>query len=656
VTSPKTILITEPEDSILRRLAVRFLEMPPVRLVCFRDEPEASDDPLQEITLHDGELRFADCAAASVDEIWHAGKPAHSPEKSRNATVRVLAFADKSGVKIIHYVSSLCVTGLSANACADGSEEERHLWTEKALEQSGCRIRIYHVPLLADGKPEEFHIWGRFVRMVRRFKQEIEDRIPLYFAANPLRIHLAEEGRLSLARVNDVAEALMEISSASSSSEAATAHFYVHSRPPMRLGDYSASLAQVTGVRVQAVGSGEPINSVDRLFALKIKELLAYLNCTTMPSEENVRNRSNFPEGNATWCEIPQAADADIVSAAGSSGDFPEPAVSDWRSRFEKKQLPIPGGVTLNYYAGGRGDSTLVLLNAYGQSFGYWEKFIERISTKVRVILWVPRGNDCETPGLALASPQSVHADDLDRVLAWEGVKSCTLLAWCSGPKLALEYYARYPHRVSSMVSVAASFKGLPQHKALETAYEKNLESLLETIEKYPETADMVLEYLKGILLGQNKRARTLEELASISEKDLQEALSSVNVSLQELVLQPFCAASAVVAYARQMRDFWKHDYLPVLSRVQVPVLFLGGDCDRIASQAIAKVVSAAIPQAKYMEIKGGTHYIHYEQWDLLAQVMEDVVNSGGNCTLTQPWVSMAVPCEELTSMRQIQA
>lgn len=649
--SPKTILIAEPEDPILRSLAARFLEMPTVRLVCFRHEqPEASDDPLWEIILHDGELRFADCAAAPVDEIWHAGKPAQSPEKNRNATMRVLAFADKSGAKIIHSVSSLCVAGLSVNACVEGSEEERYLWTEKALQHSGCPIRIYRVPLLADGKPEESHAWGRFVGMVRRFKQEIEDRIPQYFAANPLRIHLAEEGRLSIGRVNDVAEALIEISSASRSSEAA-AHFYVHTRLPMRLGDYSASLAQITGVRVQVTGSGEPINSVDRLFALKIKELLPYLNCAT--SQESVQNRSNFPDGTATWFEIPRATDEDIVSACDN---FPEAAVSDWRSRFEKKQLPISGGVTLNYYAGGRGDSTLVLLNAYGQSFGYWEKFIERVSQKVRVILWIPRGNEWETPGLALASPQAVHADDLDRVLAWEGVKNCTLLAWCSGPKLALEYYARYPRRVSSIVSVAASFKGLPQHKALETAYEKNLESLLETIEKYPETADMVLEYLKGILLGQNKRARTLEELASISEKDLQEALSAVNVSLQELVLQPFCAASSAVAYARQMRDFWKHDFLPVLSRVQVPVLFLGGDCDRIASQAIAKVVSAAIPQAKYMEIKGGTHYIHYEQWDLLAEVMEDVVNSGGNCTLTRPWVSMAVPCEELTSMRQSHA
>ena len=93
------------------------------------------------------------------------------------------------------------------------------------------------------------------------------------------------------------------------------------------------------------------------------------------------------------------------------------------------------------------------------------------------------------------------------------------------------------------MVFVAASFKGLQQHKVLETDYEKNLEPLLEAVEKYPETADVVLEYLKGILLAQGKEGRRMDELAAMSDRDLQQALSAVNVSLQELVLHPFHAS-----------------------------------------------------------------------------------------------------------------
>jgi pimeloyl-ACP methyl ester carboxylesterase len=254
--------------------------------------------------------------------------------------------------------------------------------------------------------------------------------------------------------------------------------------------------------------------------------------------------------------------------------------------------------------------------------------------------LWTPRGNDGDTIGLKAANPLAVHANDLEKVRRQEKVEICTLLAWCSGPKVALEYYRHYPARVSSMVFVAASFKGLRQHKALETEYEKNLEPLLETIEKYPETADVVLEYLRGILPAQGRQACGVDELATMSDRDLQQSLSAVNASLAELVLHPFHAAN-VVSYARQMGVFWKHDFIAELDKVRVPVLFVGGDCDRIASQAIAKVIAGMMPHARYLEIKGGSHYIHYDQWDMLVEIAGQVVNSGGRLESSAPWAAL---------------
>ncbi len=298
----------------------------------------------------------------------------------------------------------------------------------------------------------------------------------------------------------------------------------------------------------------------------------------------------------------------------------------DWKSILEQKQVVLPGGTFLNYYIGGEGQETLVLLNAYGQSFKYWERFIQAVSSRLRIVLWTSRGNDGETVGLKAANPIAVHADDLEKVLQQEQIESCTLVAWCSGPKLALEYCRRYPNRISSMVFVAASFKGLQQYKDLETEYEKSLESLLEAVEKYPETADVVLEYLKGILLSQSSQKRSIDELAAISDDELQQELSAVNISLQELVLYPFHGAN-VVAYARQMSDFWKHDFVAELDRVRIPVLFVGGDCDRIASQAIAKAIAGMMPQGKYLEVHGGSHYIQYDRWDLLAELVRQVVN-----------------------------
>jgi len=67
---------------------------------------------------------------------------------------------------------------------------------------------------------------------------------------------------------------------------------------------------------------------------------------------------------------------------------------------------------------------------------------------------------------------------------------------------------------------------------------------------------------------------------------------------------------------------------------------------DRIASQSLAKVVAGMIPQAQYLEVQGGTHYIQYDQWDLLAEAVEDVVNSSSSLVRTHPWVRVAVPAE----------
>lgn len=485
----------------------------------------------------------------------------------------------------------------------------------------------------------------QFRQHLTRFKNEIEDRIPGYFTAQPLRLCLRDDGTIDVARINDVLRATEGILG----NDANGSCFHIHTQQPLFLNECLRALAESVGIRLQTVPNREQQNYVDRLFGLRMENFLRNLEHSAQATTEAIPESSSAQQVGAS---VPPASLQELIATCDSKSQSTSREVADWRSGFKQKQVLLPDGVVLNYYVGGEGRKKLVLLNAYGQSFGYWERFIQAVYPHLRIILWTPRGNDGDTIGLKVASPQVVHADDLEKVLCHEEIESCTLLAWCSGPKLALEYYRRYPARVSSMVFVAGSFKGLQQHNALETEYERNLESLLEAIAKYPETADVVLEYLRGILLSQGKQARSVDELAAISDGDLKQALSSVNVSLQELVLHPFHAAN-VVAYARQMCDFWKHDFVAALDKIKVPVLFVGGDCDRIASQAIAKLVAGMMPEAKYLEIKGGTHYVHYDQWDLLAEVTGQIVHSGGKLEFSAPWANLAEFNQEFITTRQ---
>lgn len=633
----KNILITEPTNPILRQLAVQFLHKPDVRVMCFDNERGGGEEHLLQIlsVTEQGCLRYSECSEPCVDEIWHTVNSAFSVEECRKKTERALLFANRGKAPILHYLSLSTITALSREPYPNGTpqsgkNEEKHLFDEAAVERAGCKFQIYRVPWSLEALFHPASEWAQFIQCLTRFKLEIEDRIPGYFTAQPLRLYLPGDGIIEIARTTDIVQAIEQILRSGMDGP----YFHLHTPQPLLTKECLRMLVEFSGMRLEIVANREQQNCVDRLLDSRAEEFLRRLNQAT--TEAVPKNSS----AGQVWLDVPPISAKEFAGACHSKLQEPPRGPGDWKSALEQKQVLLPDGSALNYYIGGEGPATIVLLNAYGQSFQYWERFIRAVSPYFRLILWMPRGNDGDTIGLRIASPQAVHADDLEKVLRAEDARRCTLLAWCSGPKLALEYYQRYPQRISAMLFVAASFKGLRQHKALETEYEKNLEPLLEAVEKYPETADVVLEYLRGILLSQDRQARTIDELAAISDRDLQQALSAVNVSLKELVLHPFHGAN-VVAYARQMCEFWKHDFIAGLSEIKVPVLFIGGDCDRIASQAIAKVIAEMMPQAKFLEISGGTHYIHYDRWDLLAEIAQKIVDSG-RLEFSAPWTAMA--------------
>jgi pimeloyl-ACP methyl ester carboxylesterase len=633
----KHILITEPTDPVLRRLVMEFLHKPELRIVCLDKGAGGVEEHLQQmvLTTEHGYPGLRDYEEISVDEIWHTANPADSIEGCKHKMERALMFAYGKKTPTFHYLSVSTVAVLRAQPSSDraqcSTEEQKHLVNEIAVEQQGCKFRIYRLPLSPQILFHPASAWTQFVQHLTRFKAEIEDRIPGYFTAQPLHFYLPPDATIDIARVNDIVQAMEQILK----NDIDAAYFHIRTAQPSFLNECLCVLAESTGVHLQSVASHEQQNYVDRLFDARIEDFLRYLERAAQVTTAAIPNKSSAGQ---VWFSVPPISPQEFVAACPKLQSASSAPV-DWKSGVDQKQVVLSDGGVLNYYIGGEGQEMLVLLNAYGQSFRYWERLIPAISRWFRIILWTPRGNDGDTIGLKVASSQAAHADDLEKVLGQEKIENCTLLAWCTGPKLALEYCRRYPDRVASMVFVAASFKGLRQHRSLETEYEKHLESLLEAIEKYPETADVALEYLKGTLLPQGNQARSSDVGAAMSDCELQQALSAVNVSLQELVLHPF-HASSVVAYAKQMREFWNHDVVTALDKVKVPVLFVGGDCDRIASQAIAKLVAGMMPKAKYLEIKGGSHYLHYDRWDLLADVIGQVVNTGGKREFSAPYAN----------------
>jgi pimeloyl-ACP methyl ester carboxylesterase len=93
------------------------------------------------------------------------------------------------------------------------------------------------------------------------------------------------------------------------------------------------------------------------------------------------------------------------------------------------------------------------------------------------------------------------HAEDLKEILDREKVDSAHLVAWCTGPKIALEFHSRYPAVTASMTFITASLAPLDGHE-LTTRYDVVLGKVARMVCQRPEMASVFLRALTGVLNG----------------------------------------------------------------------------------------------------------------------------------------------------------
>jgi pimeloyl-ACP methyl ester carboxylesterase len=183
------------------------------------------------------------------------------------------------------------------------------------------------------------------------------------------------------------------------------------------------------------------------------------------------------------------------------------------------------------------------------------------------------------------------------------------------------------------MIFLGATFKGIQGQQHLETAFEASLEPLLRMVDRMPRLAKPLIGSLQTILLAPKTHPSSVAVHGPSARKQTSEMLSFVHGSLQALVIEPFATEQSVINYAKQLVTFWERDVTSLLGKIGVPVLFLGGECDQIASPQLARVACRLIPGAKYLEIKGGSHYLQYEKYELVTDIINHFLKEKWNFT-----------------------
>jgi pimeloyl-ACP methyl ester carboxylesterase len=456
-----------------------------------------------------------------------------------------------------------------------------------------------------------------FLATLFDLKTEIEERGSDFFEHRALRCMVGPEAPVNLIRLEHAAKMILAIAERADEGE-----YLVASETSMLCEEFLERVGAAYDVSLLVdAGDGPragPQNRLDALFHLRLRNFASHL----VEPERVLLEKS--------W----RAADleaGDGLTDADSLGELLERVHRQQQQSHEAmlaRSAAIPDlqatretgrdGQRFRYASIGAGDDTLVLLNALGQESIFLFRLMEQLRRRYRVLLWDPRGLD-ETDG-SMTIPD--HASDLAAILEEEGIDRCHLIAWCTGPKVAVEFGIRHPGRVRSMVFLNSTAKCAGSPSELDTPYERNFESLCRVLEQRPAMAQSVMNSLTASLGDEDA-----DLLNDTDEQDASAAvLASMNRDLRKHVLRPFRNPESVIRYVKQLIDFWNYDLRETAGRIDVPVLLFSSEYDRVAAPQASEWIARSFPRSRLLHAQGATHYFLHDRADVMARMIEDFV------------------------------
>jgi pimeloyl-ACP methyl ester carboxylesterase len=522
--------------------------------------------------------------------------------------------------QLLSLLPALGVTELNfvGPALEPGAEAEHEV--EAKCGASGVVYRLFRTGLVIaeppalSGPDREGGL--QLLEAVHDLRAELEERLPGYFKTHPLRCWAPAGARLNLAPAEQVAASMLRI--AAPSSGHAAGRYDVRAPEPMAFQELCELVGKVQGLSLQVTSDRQALNAIDRALDERLGGFHAWLSPPGGPAPEagpasealRLDRGALVPLLQRIFQRHQEARAASRTRAAGLLGTL--------ASRTLER-----AGSTLSYRVGGSGGTAVVVLNALGQGLHYWSRLMDLLVPNHRVVLWEPRGTDVGPHPFKLRD----QVDDLEALLEKEGIQRCHLVGWCTGPKVAVEFYLRRPAAVASMVFLNGTFKCVGSPKELDTAYERNFESLCGILDRRPAMAASILKSLQ-LSMGGADGSDLLGE--PDSEELAASVLALMNRDLRTHVLAPLRNESVVVNYARQLIDFWSYDTRKSAGQVRVPVLLISAEHDGVASPEMSQMMAKLLPDARHVHVQGATHYCLYDRPGFIAGHLEAFFQASG--------------------------
>lgn len=584
---------------------------------------------------------FDALSATGIAALWCFTSPTFN-RTSRATIDRLLSACNDYCIKEFNYVE-FDVIGVvdelykTQHAIGEPNREEAISAGQVAqyCRERSIPCRIFRTSLIAgSGHPalEHSSMLSRFLSILHSLKAEIEERLPQYFDFRTVRCFAPANATLNLISAIQASDLLLGISRNPATTGSC---FSIVSPGNTRFSDLCERIGIAYSIGLLSVDDFTALNAVDRIFYERLVGLEQSLvrGALQPPATEAYRTAGLSLEDGAfdedgqivLFERLRRDQDEDLAAGKCRAEELP--------ARLRRKTVIVHGS-ELTYYIGGEKGTPIVVLNALGQGLEYWYPLLDNLIGSHRVIIWEPRGTVAPLPPFGLAD----QVDDVDAILQHEAIESCHFVGWCTGPKVAINFYHRRPSAVRSMVFLNATFKCEGSPEELDSPYEHNLESLCRMLMRKPAIAASVMKTFTNL---ETEEADGLEgndgEQASVN------ALSKTNFKLKPYIVAPFQTEETTRNYAQQLIDFWRCDVRPRAAEVEAPVLLIAAQYDRVATPAASQDACEFLPNARYVYLKGATHYCMYDQPKFVANLLITFFENPDSYSSPEPGENMVL-------------
>ena len=266
----------------------------------------------------------------------------------------------------------------------------------------------------------------------------------------------------------------------------------------------------------------------------------------------------------------------------------------------------------LLYYVRNTGTRPLLLVNATGTPIESWSLFLADATHDLQIILPQRWGTDLFRGGLLQSVDLLAESQHLLGVLDAESVRRVDVLAWCNGARVGIDLVNRLRDRASSLVLLGAMFKGTSGVAPGPSAFERDLQPLLDNVMQQPALAPMLSKAVSQRSMTpdwarwKNDPETRARVLFALPAKDYACGM-----------MAPLAYPESLLNIARRVASDESNPTDQALRELTVPTMVILGSDDNVVSNSVAL---AALKQncrqrVHVAVVNGSGHYVHDLQY-----------------------------------------